>query len=268
MTMQVDVEPVRPALERTFVRMEREGPRARLVLDRPPLNVLHLPMLEALDAALAELGDDPAVKLLVLTGAGRAFCAGAEVGDHLPERVEGMLALFHRVVRRLLSLGFPTLAAVNGVALGGGCELLLACDLAVARADAKLGQPEIRLGVFPPVAAALLPGLVGRRRALELVLTGRTLDAAEAKAIGLVTEVAAPEAFDAVVEGVAERLLASSGPVLRLAKRAVLEAGALPADDGIARAEAIYLRELMRLDDPREGLAAFLEKREPAWKEA
>jgi cyclohexa-1,5-dienecarbonyl-CoA hydratase len=257
----------RVSFERTFVRVERRGGLVRVVLDRPPLNVLSTAMLEEVDGALAELAEDRTVKVLVLTGEGRAFCAGADVGDHLPGRVEPMLDVLHRVVRRLLACEAPTVAAVNGAALGGGCELVLACDFAVARADATLGQPEVRLGVFPPVAAALLPGLVGWRRALDLVLTGRTVDAAEAKGFGLVTDAVPAEAFDAAVESLAARLLACSGPVLRVAKRAVLEAGALPADRGIERAERIYLHDLVRLEDAGEGLLAFLEKRPPAWKE-
>jgi cyclohexa-1,5-dienecarbonyl-CoA hydratase len=265
-----DVETVADADAQRFehLRIERRGSVARLVLDRPPLNVLNIAMLEELDAALAGLAAEPDLKVLVLAGAGRAFCAGADVGDHLPDRVAPMLHLFHRVVKRLLGFECPTIAAVHGAALGGGCELAIACDLIIARDDATLGQPEIKLGVFPPVAAALLPRRVGMQRALDLVLSGRSVDAGEAKAMGLVSTVVYADDFAGVCDSYAGRLAALSGPVLRLTKRVVLESAARPERTAIDHAETVYLDELMRLQDAREGLAAFLEKRSPNWKEA
>jgi cyclohexa-1,5-dienecarbonyl-CoA hydratase len=166
------------------------------VLDRPPLNVLNLPMLAELEKTCALLSNERSLKCVVLRGAGRAFCAGVDVADHTPDRVERMLELFHGAVRRLMALPCPVVAAVNGAALGGGCELLMACDVVLARDDARIGQPEIRLGAFPPVAAAVLPRLIGRQRALDLVLTGRTLSAEEAREMGLVTRVLAAETFE------------------------------------------------------------------------
>ncbi len=251
------------------LRLERgEDGVARLTLDRPPLNVLHIPMLRELDAALGEIAEDREAKLLLITGEGKAFCAGVDVADHTAERVEFMLETFHGALRRLLGLELPVVAAVNGAALGGGCELVLACDLVIASASAKLGQPEIRLGVFPPVAAALLPRLIGRQRALDLILTGRVIGAEEARDIGLVGRVAPADGFAEAVEEYVGGLAALSRPVLRLTKRVTLEGMELPAAQALERAEAAYLNELMRLEDPHEGLAAFMEKREPVWKDA
>ena len=251
------------------LRLERGADGvARLTLDRPPLNVLHIPMLRELDAALGEIAEDREAKLLLITGDGRAFCAGVDVADHTAERVEFMLETFHGALRRLLGLELPVVAAVNGAALGGGCELVLACDLVIASASAKLGQPEIRLGVFPPVAAALLPRLIGRQRALDLILTGRVIGAEEARDIGLVGRVAPADGFAEAVEEYVGGLAALSRPVLRLTKRVTLEGMELPAAQALERAEAAYLNELMRLEDPHEGLAAFMEKREPVWKDA
>jgi cyclohexa-1,5-dienecarbonyl-CoA hydratase len=268
-TAMGETAPASPVFERTYVQYTRSpGGIGRLTLDRPPLNVLHIGMLEELEAVLGEIEHDASVKVLVISGAGPAFCAGADVRDHLPERAACMLERFRAVVRRLLSMECPTLAAVHGAALGGGCELMLACDLVIAAENAQIGQPEVRLGVLPPIAAALLPRMVGRQRALDLVLTGRTLSATEALALGLVTRVVPTPLLNEAVEGELARLCASSGPVLRLAKRAVLEAGALPPLSGMLRAEEIYLDELMRLQDPLEGLDAFLAKRPPVWKEA
>jgi cyclohexa-1,5-dienecarbonyl-CoA hydratase len=162
----------------------------------------------------------------------------------------------------------PVVAAVNGAALGGGCELLLACDLVIASERAKLGQPEIRLGVFPPVAAALLPRLIGRQRALDLVLTGRVIAATEAQAIGLVGRVVPAEGFDEAVDEYVGSLSSLSRPVLRLTKRTVVEGMAESLWEAFDRAERRYLDELMELEDAHEGLAAFLEKREPVWRDA
>jgi len=243
------------------VRLERTGGVARITLQRPPLNVLNLAMLAELDDALAAAVD---AAVLVLSGAGRAFCAGVDVSDHMGDRAALMLQRFHAVIRRLLDFDAPVIAVVNGAALGGGCELLLACDVVFARDGAKLGQPEIRLGVFPPVAVALLPGLIGRQRALDLILSGRTIEAAEAKALGLVQHVVAPEELDAEAQKYIDGLAALSPAVLRLTKRsaAIDRRRAIMAIDA---AERTYLDELMTLEDAHEGLAAFLEKRPPVW---
>lgn len=248
------------------VHVDRDGDVVRLILDRPPLNVLHIPMLREMDAALAGLGDD--TRLLVVSGAGRGFSAGVDVKDHSVDRVQEMMAAFHGVIRRLLSAPYPVLAAVHGTALGGGCELVLACDLVVAADDARLGQPEIRLGVFPPVAAALLPRLVGPRRALDLILTGRTVRAEEALELGLVSKVIPRASFEAEVEAYVTLLAGLSRPVLRLTKRVLIEGMGMSLTDAFEDAEERYLYDLMRLQDPHEGLAAFLEKRTPAWQDA
>lgn len=251
-----------------FVRLERRDGVVRVVLDRPPVNVLHLAALRELAGVLEELEADEAVKVLVVTGAGRAFCAGVDVADHTAERVGEMLPAFHGVVRRLLRLAFPVVAAVNGAALGGGCELVLACDIVLAKEDARLGQPEIQLAAYPPAAAVLLPRRIGVQRAMELVLTGRTLAAEEARSLGLVNHVFSAERFEEEVDAYVGRLAGLSKPALRVAKRAVLAALELDVDAALDRAEALYLDELMAYRDPHEGVAAFLEKRKPVWRDA
>jgi len=248
-----------------MVRYEREGAVGRVVLDRPPLNILDVPMLEALAAALEQARVDRGLGVLVLSGEGRAFCAGVDVAAHLASRVRETLTLFHAVVRRVQAFEAPVVALVHGPTLGGGCELALACDIVLARDDATLGQPEIRLGVLPPVAAAILPARIGRQRALDLVLTGRTVTAAEALAMGLVARCWPAESFGAAAASYLADLGGLSRPVLKLAKRAVLAGTELCFDEGLSAAEAIYLDELMSLPDPTEGLTAFLEKRAPHW---
>ncbi len=237
-----------------------------MVLDRPPVNVLTAAMLEELDNRLCEAADDRAAKVIVLEGAGKAFCAGVDVADHTEARVQATLEVFHRVARRLLAMPQPVIAAVHGAALGGGMELALACDVVLTRDDAKLGQPEIQLGVFPPVAAALLPRLVGRQRAMDLILTGRTITAAEAQAMGLVSQVIAADGWTAAVDGWAAKLAALPGAALKFAKRAVIAGFDTTADLAIARAESLYLTELVADPDAHEGIAAFLEKRKPQWR--
>jgi cyclohexa-1,5-dienecarbonyl-CoA hydratase len=246
--------------------VERGGTR-RITLRRPPLNVLDVELMTELAGALAEVAADADTKLLVLTGSGKAFCAGVDVGDHQADRVERTLERFHGVVRSLMALPCPVIAALNGHALGGGLELAMACDVVIASDRASLGQPEITLGVFPPVAAALLPRLIGPMRAMDLVLSGRTITAQEAQRIGLVSRVVPAEDFAREVDGVIAGFGALSGPVLRLTKRVVRETMPLGADAAIERAERSYLDELMRLRDPHEGIAAFLEKRQPVWSE-
>lgn len=249
------------------VRVEH-GAAARITLDRPPVNVLTIAMLEELASAVEEAAAAPEAKVLVLTGAGKAFCAGVDVADHTEDRVESMIHAFSRAIRSLLEVRIPVVAVLNGAALGGGLELALACDIVLAATTAKLGQPEIRLGVFPPAAAALLPRRVGVQHALDLVLTGRTVTAAEAAGLGLVTRVAAPDHLDAAVAELVDGLAELSRPVLALAKRAVLDGLERPLEEALVHADALYLNDLMRLDDPHEGLAAFTEKREPVWSDS
>lgn len=247
------------------VRVERRGAAAWVILDRPPLNILNIQMLESLNAALARIGSAKDVAVVALTGAGKAFCAGVDVADHMGSRAKPMLESFHAVIERVLAMGPPVVAVVNGAALGGGCELLMACDLVVARAGAKLGQPEVRLGVFPPAAAALLPRLIGRQRALDLILTGRTIEATEAHVLGLVTRLLPDDGFDDAAQAIVMDLASLSPPVLKLAKKATL-AGRTDVTASLDIAERLYTDDLMRLADAHEGLLAFVEKRTPVWK--
>ncbi len=249
------------------VRYTSAGGIGRLVIDRPPVNVLDIATLDALNSAVAEAASDRGLRVLALSGAGRVFCAGVDVADHTPDRVERMLHLFHAAVCKLMAFEAPVVALVHGAALGGGCELVLACDFAVASDDLKLGQPEIQLGAFPPVAVALLNRLIGRQNALDLVLTGRILRADEALRMGLVSRVFPAAEFASASEAVLSSLASLSGPALRLAKRAVRGSAGLPFVPALERAEELYLNELMQLDDAREGIAAFVEKRRPVWKD-
>jgi len=248
------------------IELELDGAVARVWLQRPPLNVLDIPMLEELGTALDMLRAPPHLRFVVFQGRGeRGFSAGVEVRDHTPDRVGLMLERFHGVFRKLWSSDWISVAAVHGNCLGGGMELATFCDFCVATHTARFGQPEIKLGCFPPVAAVLLPPLVGPRRALELILTGRTLTAGEAHALGLATEVVGEGELDSAVQKLIQQLQGYSPAVLGLTKKAVLRAAGLDFDKALAEMEKVYLEELMQTADAAEGIRAFIEKRQPVW---
>ncbi len=239
----------------------------RLVIDRPPANVLTMAVSDALREALSAAQADPTTRLVSIEGAGAHFSYGASVEEHLPGRVQDMLPGFHRLIADLLDFPCPTAAVVRGRCLGGGFELALACDVVFASHDARLGVPEITLGVFPPAAAALLPLRVGGARAARAVLTGEILPADWWEAAGLVSGVASPTDLDAYVHHWYETFVAPrSAAALRHAARAcraVLRNLALPA---LERLEHQYLSELMLTADAVEGCTAFLDKRTPEWR--
>ncbi len=239
----------------------------RLAIDQPPANVLTMATCEALREALAAAQADPATRLVSIEGAGAHFSYGASVEEHLPGTVQDMLRGFHRLIADLLEFPCPTAAIVRGRCLGGGFEVALACDVVFASHDARLGVPEITLGVFPPAAAALLPLRVGGARASRAVLTGEILAADWWEAAGLVSGVASPTDLDAYVHHWYETFVAPrSAAALRhaaRASRAVLRDQALAA---LGRLEHQYLSELMQTADAVEGCTAFLEKRTPEWR--
>jgi cyclohexa-1,5-dienecarbonyl-CoA hydratase len=238
---------------------------ATLTLDHPPLNILTQAMLAELRGALGRLADDHDVRVLVVRAAGDQFSAGADVGEHLPPRHRELIPEFVATVRRLAEFPTPVVAAVRGRCLGGGFELVQAVDIVVAGEGATFGQPEIRLGVSPPAACALLPGLVGPGFAAELVLLGDIVDAARARDAGLVARVVPDARVDDEAHALAARMARSSGAALRLTKRALRQGLDARRAQALAACQAIYLDELMRTEDAEEGLRAFLEKRTPQW---
>ena len=234
------------------VRCALSGAVARIQLDRPPLNVLDIPTSQALTSALRKAGKDPAVRVVVLSGRGKCFSAGVDIRDHTRARVKAMLAAFHAAIRALQALEKPTVAVVHGHCLGGGMELALACDFVVADPKAVFALPEITLACYPPVAALLLPRVVGTLRAKELVLLGEGIPARKALALGLVTRLGSEKPLVA-------RLLSLSGSALACAK-AALKASSL------RDVERIYLSRLVKTPDMDEGVKAFLQKRRPRWQ--
>ena len=251
----------------TSIRYAVDYDVARLTLARPPLNILTIEMMQEICVVLDDVIERANLKILLIEGDGKAFCAGVDIADHAPERVKPMLEAFHGIFRRLRRVPCATVAAVRGAALGGGAELATFCDVVIAAEDAKLGQPEIKVGVFPPVAALHYPRRIGVARTLGLLLSGETLTATDALRIGLVDHVVPTEGFAEAVEARVARLRVHSAAVLQLTKRAVLEADGLDFDVALPMLEDIYRYELMTLADAEEGLRAFADKRRPVWRD-
>jgi len=250
-----------------WIRYTADYDVARVTLARPPLNILTIPMMHEIAAALALAADHASLKVLVFAAEGKAFCAGVAVEDHVADRVKPMLDAFHDIFRRLRALPCATVAAVGGAALGGGAELATFCDVVVATAEASFGQPEIKVGVFPPIAALHYPRRIGAARTVSLLLSGDVLDAAEAHRLGLVDRVVAQGALDEAVGAQVARFRAQSAAVLRLTKRVVMESLETPFEQALPLLEDVYRYELMTTADASEGLRAFVEKRKPVWRD-
>jgi cyclohexa-1,5-dienecarbonyl-CoA hydratase len=240
---------------------------ATLTLNRAPLNVLNIEMMEEINHFLDGLMKEKSLKLLVIQAAGKAFSAGVDVGEHLGDLVYKMIEIFHKIFRLMDGLKVPSIAVVNGAALGGGCELALYCDMVIASERSKFGQPEIQVGVFPPIAALIFPRVIGRKKAMELILSGDTITAQEALALGLINKVVPEASLAEEANGWIEKFKKLSGIVLKLAKEATLEGLNDDKNKGLKVIEKIYLDQLMKTNDANEGLKAFLEKRKPTWKD-
>ncbi len=248
-----------------FIGLELKERVAWLTLRRPPLNWMNIEMMEEINRALEGLAPSPP-NLLAIQAEGKAFSVGVEVADHMGDKADRMIEVFHGIFRRMDDLGVPSLAVVAGAALGGGCELATYCDMVLASDKARFGQPEIQVGVFPPIAALAFPRIIGRKKAMELILSGEAISAREALETGLVNKVVSPEELQKEAEAWAVRFSKLSGVVLRMTRRAVVEGWDTQVEAGLRRIENIYMNELMRTEDAREGLQAFLEKRTPVWK--
>jgi cyclohexa-1,5-dienecarbonyl-CoA hydratase len=240
-------------------------PIARIQFINPPLNVIDLRTAHELHEALTELEANREVSVILFEGDARAFSAGVDIKAHLPEQIREMLTSFHAVIRAIVASRKVTIAAVQGACLGGGAELAVVCDMVYTSRDAKWGFPEIKLGCYPPVATVSLAALVGQKRAAELILTGRQISGDEAVAIGLATRSARSEELDAMIHETLDDLSQLSPAALTHAKKALYSWDAIHFDKGLARAEKIYLEELISTADAREGIIAFLDKRPAKW---
>lgn len=248
----------------TQVRVRRDSGVAWLTLDRPPLNVLNIALMDELDETLAELEADTSLRLVVLEGAGKVFSAGVDIGEHMGDQIGPMLDAFTRVAARIIDGDVPVMSVVQGAALGGACELVALCDLAIVADDARIGVPEIGLAVVPPVGAAFFPGAIGHQRAAALVLTGEPISGTEAAMWGLVWRSVPVDELHAEAARVVAGFQAKSASALRLARRS-LRVSTEDLLGAIDRANGLSVEDLPESADAQEGLRAFLEKRPPRW---
>lgn len=249
-----------------FIKFRESAGVARLTLNRPEHNLLNEAMLRELADGIVFAGEHDEVKLIVIDSACKVFSGGVDIGEYTTQRVYQMLDAFHAAFAGMLEASKPVLCAVNGPAIGGGAELAAFGDIVIATPKARFAQPEITIGVFPPLASTILPFLVGPKRALEIILTGEAISAERAAELGLVTRLVPEAKLDATVEELVSRITSHSGPVLAMAKKAILGGMGLSLRDSLKKSMNIFLNELYKLEDSQEGLRALVEKRKPNWK--
>ena len=249
-----------------YLQVDNTGGVARITLARPKHNVLNIDMMNELNEQLEMLLADQALKCVVLLAEGPSWCAGVEVADHKPDMVDEMIATFNRIFELIQQFEVPLIAAVQGACLGGGMELAIACDMVVASEKAVFGQPEIKLGFFPPYAAIRLPQLVGPAKAIEVCTTGQRYSAAEAVGMGFVTKAVNPDLLAETVDKLIAEIQYNSPLIIRLNKRAVQRHLGLDFSTALAGVSALFLNRLMKTGDTQEGIRSFEEKRRPVWK--
>ena len=254
------------AQEYQYINFHKTDNIAEIVLNNPPVNIMTQAMMEEMISVLDDLIKDDDLHLLIFKAEGKHFSAGADVSEHTREKCPEMIPVFMKLFYRINRIACPTIAVVQGSALGGGCELVTFCDIVIASEKAKLGQPEIAVGAIPPVAVAVFPHLVGRNKALELLLTGDVIPAAEAERIGLINKVFPEDTFQENVDEFISKISGMSSAVLKIMKMATDAGLYTSVDQALKNAEKIYLEKLMDTEDAHEGIQAFLEKRPPVWK--
>ena len=250
------------------IRFNLEDRVARITFARPPLNIFDIAMMREITLALTAGINKQELVAIVFDAAPdtRAFSAGVAVEEHAAETIYQMLESFHAIFRSLEQLAKPTIAVVDGAALGGGCELVAACDIVISSERARFGQPEIKLGVFPPVACLLLPLIIGDKRARELILTGELISASQAARLGLVNHVVPSEQLQQKTDEILAKLRELSATSLEATRRAIDLGRGRSLDAALAEVENLYLHDLMKTEDANEGIKAFMEKRKPAWR--
>jgi len=235
-----------PATAAQYLVLEVHEPLARITFTRPPLNVIDFQMMDELTDALKQIEQRREVSAVILSGGERAFSAGVDVAVHTPENIPAMLQKFHGLILAVTRLSKITIAEVHGACLGGGAELAMGC--------------------YPPLGCAALAALVGQKRAADLIFTGRTFSGKEAAEWGLANSAHSEGELKKAIEGTLDHLCKLSPAALAHAKKAFYAWDSVHLDKGLARAEKIYLEELMQTEDAKEGINAWLEKRKPEWK--
>ncbi len=249
------------------VERHQPGPGAvTITLQNPPLNVVSLALMRGLHRACGEIAQDPEIRVVLFRATGKAFCAGADVKEQSENPAELMVSSIRQLCHTVFYMPQTTVCEVDGACLGGGMELMLCCDLVVASERAVFAVPEITLGIFPPVAAVLLPRRIGWPGAKEMLFLGGKVRAEEAKNLGLVLDAVPTDELQGKTVELVSRLLSYSGTALRALKKALQESSGKPLPDALARVGEIYVDDLVPTGDHMEGFTAFLEKRPPRWK--
>jgi enoyl-CoA hydratase/carnithine racemase len=247
------------------LRLDEASQSATLLLSRPPTNLLNIALMEEVNEALQSLRGSPWLEVLILRGAGGTFSEGIDLKEHVQKRVRRLLQVYLRIFETMRMLDVITVAAVEGRAWGAGFELALGCNLIVAAETASFALPQVGQGLIPPVASAILPRIAPRRRAMEWILTGSEISARRLEHDGVVNRLFSVDVFDDPLASFVAEITGKSGPILQLAKRAQFEGYYSSFPDALQSIQSLYLRELMALQDAREGPKASREGRTPTW---
>ncbi|MGH7460769.1 MAG: enoyl-CoA hydratase/isomerase family protein [Longimicrobiales bacterium] len=249
-----------------FLRLERSEEVATLTLQRAPANFLNIEMVEEMNEVLLGLRAHRSVEVLVVRGSRECFSDGFDLSELGSPATRRLIQVYMRLFETLRMMDVIQIAAIEGRAQGAGFEVALGCNLLIAAENASFSLPETGLGLFPPIATVILPRIAPRRKAMEWILTGNQITARELYHHGLINRLLPPADFDRQLNAFVDEIASKSGPVLALAKRAQFEAYYSTFPDAMSRAQSMFLRELMDLDDAREGVRARQEKRPPKWK--
>ena len=253
-------------LTNELIIVEKANDVGRIIFNNGPLNILTIQMMEQINKALEGFIADQSLKALVFDHNGKAFSAGVDVKDHIGDKAPKMIKEFHGIFRKLNKIKCPTIASVKGAALGGGCEIAIFCDIVLTSEKAKFGQPEIKVGVFPPIAVLAFPQIIGNKKAFELIMLGNIIDANEALRVGISNQIFPHESYELEFTKFIESFNDLSTIVLQYTKKAFNLALGIDFDAQLDQIEDFYLKELMSTHDANEGLQAFLEKRSPNWQ--
>ena len=248
------------------IEVKFENGLGTITLNRPPVNILNIAMMDEINEVLASWQGEKDLKVVLFDAIGKCFSAGVDVGEHMGDMAPKMIEAFHRIFRLMDLLGIPTVASVYGSCLGGGCEVAVFSDLVISSEDAKYGQPEVQVGVFPPIAAQIMPRIIGRKAAMGLIMSGRIISAEEALGMGLINKIVAKDDLNSATQDFLKPYLKLSAEVLRKTKKAITAGLMDDFEPSLKVIEDIYLNELMPTADAQEGLNAFMEKRKPVWK--
>src|SRR5947209_4927308 len=249
-----------------FIQFDTSTFVAKLVLNHAPYNVLTVPMMGEIAEAIEGLSTRSDIKAILITSSQKMFSAGISLEDSKSDRVFQTLDAFNRVFSAIREISKPLIVVVNGPAIGAGSELVAFGDMVIATPNAKFAQPEVKLGVFPPFAAVMLPMMIGPKKTYELILTGEALGAEEAHQLGFVNKVVPEAQLNTVVDTIVNKIGEFSGPVLEVTKKVISSSQGIPIREAMKKSQDIYLNQLQALEDVQEGIRAVLEKRKPVWK--